>query len=153
MWTYDPTGRGNVTTDGAGNTYQYDEENRQIQFCSSSCITYSYDAYGRRVSATTTSGVTTYVYDAFGNLAMESGTQAATGAALCRTCYITTDQLGSTRVVTNESGCAVLREDYLPFGETVTTSTGNPRLSAGGGPFAGSRIWVRATGDSCGESA
>lgn len=55
---------------------------------------------------------------------------------LCTKCYVTTDHLGSTRVVTDASGCAVYRQDYLPFGETILTSTGSPRVNATGQPVS-----------------
>jgi RHS repeat-associated protein len=38
--------------------------------------------------------------------------------------YITTDQLGSVRVVTDENGAVVSRHDYLPFGEEIPASIG-----------------------------
>jgi RHS repeat-associated protein len=51
---------------------------------------------------------------------------------------VTGDHLGSTRVVTSgaadlQPGCAVFRQDYLPFGEQILTSGGQPRASATGG--------------------
>jgi len=58
---------------------------------------------------------TTYVYDAFGNLAAEYGGQS-TG---CGTCYVTTDHLGSTRLLTNSAGMVAGRYDYEPFGVEI----------------------------------
>lgn len=75
--------------------------------------------------------MTVFVYDAAGNLAAEYPSQAP--STNCTTCYVTTDHLVSTRVVTDVNGCAVFRQDYLPFGEEILTSTGNPRYSATGG--------------------
>src|SRR5262245_48511858 len=47
--------------------------------------------------------------------------------------YFHTDGLGSTRVVTNESGGVVERHDYLPFGEECTTGACATNPRAGGG--------------------
>jgi RHS repeat-associated protein len=38
--------------------------------------------------------------------------------------YITTDHLGSVRVVTDENGVVVSRHDYLPFGEEIPAGLG-----------------------------
>jgi hypothetical protein len=38
--------------------------------------------------------------------------------------YLTTDHLGSTRVVTDGSAVVKARHDYLPFGEEIETSVG-----------------------------
>ena len=115
-WTYDNAG--NITAAPSGQTITYDAENRQTQFCvaGSGCDQYVYDGDGRRVQKITSSGTVTYVYDASGNLAAEyGGTATAAG-----TQYLTTDHLGSTRMVTNQSGAATERHDYLPFGYELT---------------------------------
>ena len=132
-WQYGD-GRGNVTQDNALNTYSYDAENRLIQFCASggACTTYAYDGAGRRVQSSNSNGSTVFVYDASGELAAEYATSAP--ALACSTCYLTVDHLGSTRVVTDDSGCAVFRQDYMPFGMNIVAQTGDPRMSAGGGP-------------------
>ena len=47
------------------------------------------------------------------------------------TCYITTDHLGSTRVVTDENAAVTARHDFLPFGEELTTSNRTAALGYG----------------------
>jgi RHS repeat-associated protein len=49
--------------------------------------------------------------------------------------YRATDHLGSTRVVTNESGAVVQRRDFFPFGEAIPadSSHGNRHLVLDGG--------------------
>ncbi len=74
-----------------------------------------YDGLGQRVSKTVSGQTTTYVYDAFGNLAAEYGGES-TG---CGTCYVTTDHLGSTRLLTNSAGGPFSRYDYEPFGQEI----------------------------------
>ena len=49
----------------------------------------------------------------------------------CATCYLTTDHLGSTRLVTDENGNTVSRHDFLPFGEELTTSNRTTALGYG----------------------
>ncbi len=105
-----------------GNTQTYDAENRQaaVSFAGST-ESYGYDGDGRRVSKAvsgTGGAATVYVYDAMGRLAAEYSTGAATSP--CATCYLSTDHLGSTRLVVDQNGNVVARHDFLPFGEEVT---------------------------------
>ena len=129
---------GNFGYDTAGNettispfTVTYDVENRQTGFSSISngTATYTYDGDGRRVTKTTSGVTTTYVYDAKGDLASEYSTQPPPPP--CLTCYVTTDHLGSTRVVTDENAAVTARHDFLPFGEELTTSNRTAALGYG----------------------
>jgi RHS repeat-associated protein len=84
---------------------------------------YKYDGDGRRVKKLDAAGATTvFVYDATGNLAAEyySGSVTATKGVD----YLTADHLGSTRMISNESGTIVTRRDYQPFGEEIPSSIG-----------------------------
>jgi RHS repeat-associated protein len=92
----------------------YDAENRQKSAGASS---YLYDGAGQRVEKTTASGQTVYVYDAFGLLAAEYSTVGT--PVLCTTCYLTTDHLGSTRLVADQNGNVMGRHDYAPFGQEI----------------------------------
>jgi RHS repeat-associated protein len=111
---------GNQTTISP-NTVSYDVENRQSGFTSTSngSATYTYDGDGRRVEKTAGGVTTTYVYDATGNLAAEYSSQPP--SMPCQTCYLTSDHLGSTRVITGQTGGLVSRHDFLPFGEELAT--------------------------------
>jgi RHS repeat-associated protein len=147
---YDPSGVGNQTAIG-GYTYTFDAENRMISAnlggggTEVSSAGYVYDGQGQRVqkitcpagtypctAASTGATALTYVYDAFGDLAAEyggsSGTQAGCGTP---TCYLSVDQLGSTRVVTDANGNAVRRYDYTPFGEELWAGTGGRTTAMG----------------------
>lgn len=86
----------------------------------------SFSAVGHRIIKTVgTNPSTLYVYDAFGNLAAEYGTTTATTG----TEYLTTDHLGSTRLVTLATGAPEFTFDYLPFGEELGgTQTSGPSL-------------------------
>ncbi|MGH9762532.1 MAG: RHS repeat-associated core domain-containing protein, partial [Blastocatellia bacterium] len=119
---------GNQTKDPSGNQIGYDAENRMTTFTASSgnmLAGYGYDGDGKRVSkqVTDASGNTTttiFVYNAIGQLIADYGggsTPATTG-----TRYLTTDHLGSTRVITDSttpSPVVLERDDFLPFGEEI----------------------------------
>ncbi len=60
-------------------------------------------------------------YDAFGELAAEYSTTGQTPP--CTTCYLSTDHLGSIRLVTDASTNVVARHDFLPFGEEIPANT------------------------------
>lgn len=140
------TGSGNQTAIG-GFAYAYDAENRMVgaylNILSNpiSSTGYLYDGAGDRVQkitcpagtnpCTTSSAVatTTYVYDAFGNLAAEYGTDL--NPPPCTICYVSADQIGSTRLVTDSTGNPVLRYDYLPFGEELPEGIGGRTVAMG----------------------
>jgi RHS repeat-associated protein len=131
-WRYDCVG--NIVRDLSNGTYAYDAENRQVAYCPGQwnptlCTTtwatgntvYSYDGEGRRVQEKRSDGtVATFVYDAGGQLAAEYGTPMPAAG----TVYLTVDNLGSTRLLTDGSGAPVSRMDYLPFGGPTPSSLG-----------------------------
>jgi RHS repeat-associated protein len=119
-------GRGNQTGID-GNSYAYDGENRLATV--NGVNNYEYDGDGRRVRKTAGGVTTTYVYDAMGQMAAEYGTEAVTAG--CSPCYVTTDHLGSTRLLTNASGNMVERHDYMPFGEELFAGYGNRTTEQG----------------------
>ena len=100
--TYDSSG--NVKTTGSV-TLWYDGEERETQTADTNgnqTISYIYDAFGQRVQKQIAGGaVTIDVYDASGQLAAEYSTTAMTPA--CTTCYLTYDQLGSIRMITDQN--------------------------------------------------
>jgi RHS repeat-associated protein len=120
-----------------GATYSYDEERRMISVTDTPLGTtnYTYDGDGRRIlKQQLTSGVTTtYIYDAFGQLASEYNSNSTIITPVCNTCFLSWDHLGSTRMVTDQSGNLIARHDYLPFGGEILSGTGG-RTSAWGAP-------------------
>jgi RHS repeat-associated protein len=106
---------GDQAMDAQGRRFTYDAENRQVSF-NESVGRYYYDGDGRRVKKIDGNGTTIFVYNAGGQLIAEytSGTPTAGD-----TSYLTTDHLGSTRVVTDSGGNVKARYDYLPFGEEI----------------------------------
>jgi RHS repeat-associated protein len=128
-WVYDQAG--NLTQDGLGRTFDYDAENRQTRAVAD---TYFYDGEGRRVKKVVGGATTTFVYDAFGKLVAEYS-----GARQFWVSHITSDHLGSTRAVTNDTGVVQSRLDYLPFGEEIPSTVGGRGGVAGYGTDAGIR--------------
>ena len=118
---YDGTGNQTTIPNAPGATQSYDAENRISQVTGSGTTSYGYDGNGRRVTKSSASGSTVYVYDAGGQLAAEYSTIANTSP--CTTCYLGTDHLGTTRLVTDKSGLVVARHDYTPFGEEIPAGT------------------------------
>jgi hypothetical protein len=82
-------------------------------------MTYLYDGHGNRVQ-TVGSTTTTFVYDAMRHLAAEYGSSAPPCA---ETCYVTVDSLGSTRMVTDQSGNCQALLDYTPFGQVIPAAS------------------------------
>ena len=108
-------------------TMAYDGENRQTQTIdtgTNQTINYLYDAAGQRVQKQIAGGTTTvYVHDAFGKLAAEYSSAGVSPG--CKTCYLSYDQLGSIRLITDSAGNIVGRHDFLPFGEEMSGGSGS----------------------------
>ena len=109
------------------NTLTYDAENRQTTVTVPPAFAggteqYAYDGEGRRVAKSGPSGATVYVYDAAGQLAAEYPTVAASSP--CATCYLSTDHLGTTRLITDQNGNVMSRHDFAPFGEEILAGQG-----------------------------
>ena len=120
-----------------GSSFTYDAESRMRRSMVNRQTVYQYDGEGRRVmkvdcaldagtcdSTTPEAKSTWFVYDAQGRLAAE-WSNGVSAASPCTTCYLMTDHLGSTRVVTDgTTGAALQCHDYLPFGEEIPAPVG-----------------------------
>jgi RHS repeat-associated protein len=134
--TYDNAG--NLTahpflTPGAGGGMVYNASNKMTQFTATGVsVSYRYDAQERRVRQDSGGQTTIWVYDAFGQLAAEYATNLTMPEGVY---YRTTDHLGSTRIVTNQSAAVVQRRDFFPFGEAIPadSSHGNRQAVTDGG--------------------
>jgi RHS repeat-associated protein len=112
-------------TSFTGSALTFDAENRITSASQSGVgsMYYFYDGAGRRVQEVSTYNVEkVFVYDAFGQMAAEYSLGAQSPP--CTTCYIATDHLGSTRLVTDQNANVVGRHDYLPFGEEIAANAG-----------------------------
>lgn len=116
-YAYDAAG--NMTRDKNSTTLAYDAENHQTVYGEAG---YAYDGDGKRVKKTWDGKTTIFVYDALGKMVAEYTNAAVQGEG--GTSYLTQDQLGSTRVVTNSAGAVTSRLDYAPFGEEIAANVG-----------------------------
>jgi RHS repeat-associated protein len=144
---------GNVIDDGF-HKYTYDAENRLVRVDlnpdGSSAASYTYDAFGRRVSKTAAGAATEFLYDLAGRVIAER--DATTGAwnrseiyaggrhlatsARNTTYFRHSDWLGSSRVKTLPDGTVAETCTNLPFGDGLTCTPGagqsaSPDLFAG----------------------
>ncbi len=119
---------GNLIQDAEGRTFTFDGNDKQIEVRETNAPpapaigTYYYDASGARVKKVTASETTIFVYDAGGALAAEYSTVAP--QANPTTSYLTTDHLGSPRVITDKTGNVIARRDHMPFGEEIGVGVG-----------------------------
>jgi RHS repeat-associated protein len=133
MLTYDANG--NLTFDGT-TTYTWDARNRLTQMSNANVsASFVYDALGRRVSKTINGATTQYLYD--GNDIMAEIQYGAISAMYLRSLnidepflrsssiaeYYHTDALGSTLVLTDQSGGVQTTYSYDPFGNTTVAGT------------------------------
>jgi RHS repeat-associated protein len=122
---------GNVTLDAESNTFAYDGENRLVEYNGgpgNGGASYGYDGDGRRVKKTAGAVETLFVYNASGQLVAEytiNGTIGNDG-----TSYLTSDALGTPRVISRADGSVKARHDHLPFGEEIGTQFGGRNGSA-----------------------
>ncbi|CAH2706644.1 hypothetical protein NCPPB1935_02510 [Xanthomonas campestris pv. nigromaculans] len=131
--SYDESG--NLLSDGS-RTYVWDDRDRlsQIQQGGTTIASFSYDALGRRTAKTEGGTSTQYLYDRLDTVQETQGTTInpiLTGLGIDQRyarndtggrTYFLTDQLGSTRLLTNAAGTAVQRYDYDPYGATTQSS-------------------------------
>lgn len=110
-----------------GLALSYDAENHQVSAnngLSFGLSTYAYDGDGRRVKKVTGTGsaTTIFVYNAMGQMVAEYDSSIPSSGG--GTSYLTSDTLGTPRVVTDSSGAVKARHDYLPFGEEIGLAGG-----------------------------
>ncbi|MFV0388158.1 MAG: RHS repeat domain-containing protein [Pyrinomonadaceae bacterium] len=83
----------------------------------------------KRVKKVTASETRVFVYNAGGKLVSEYSTLTPNGSPVTR--YLTSDHLGSPRILTDQSGSVLSRRDFMPFGEEAMIGTG-PRAAGHG---------------------
>jgi len=142
---------GNLLSDGA-HTYTYDAENKIAKVDGTAA--YVYDGEGQRVRKLLAENLR-FVYGIGGQLIAEfngvngtlskeyiyssSGLVATIEPGSNGTRYLTSDYLGSPRVVTNSSAAVVSRHDFKPFGEALGSGIGGRTTGAGFGVVDGLR--------------
>jgi RHS repeat-associated protein len=145
---YDYDQAGNLTLDAENRRFVYNAENRQTAFFSpfnnsrNPDATYHYDGEGRRVRKVIGGNIeTVFVYNGGGQLVAEYSDRQP---AKARVSYLTSDHLGSPRVVTDELGRVVSRHDYMAFGDEVAAGAANRSAAQGYG--VGNEIRKQYTG-------
>ena len=128
---------GNTKIDAIGQTFIYDAENKQTKVNNSQGVTigeYLYDCSGQRVKkkAILTNEITVFVYDASGKMIAEYSTINASPLE-AKLNYLTKDNLGSPRIITDANGQIVSRRDFMPFGEEINSGTGGRTTAQGYG--------------------
>jgi RHS repeat-associated protein len=113
---------GNIKRDADGRTFTYDSEDKQVKVESNNQLIgeYWYDGDGRRVKKKTYGQITEetiFIYDALGKLVAEYSNQPSNNPQVS---YMTTDTLGSPRIITDKNGHVSARHDFRPFGEEIT---------------------------------
>jgi RHS repeat-associated protein len=125
-YIYDKTG--NIVQDIDPNTNQirkfvFNGDNKQVHIKKTNddpIGTYYYDGNGKRVKKTTAAEITVFVYYAIGQMVAEYSTQLS---ATPTTSYLTSDQLGTPRTITDKNGNVISRRDFMPFGEEIGVNT------------------------------
>ena len=120
-YSYDKDG--NLTNDANGNQFLYDAENHQKEVKNAQNQTiglYLYDGEGKRVKKISSTETTIFVYDGGGQLTAEYSTNV-TPPAEAKISYLTSDHLGSPRIITDGLGKVIARHDYAAFGDESFT--------------------------------
>jgi RHS repeat-associated protein len=141
-------GAGNLKRDQAGSAFTYDGESRQLtSSVGGVSANYFYDGDGRRVKKVVGTVTTVFVYNASGQLVAEyvnDPVPPPVGGG--GTSYLTSDYLGSTRVVTKADGSVKARYDYLPYGEELSSAIGGRSQVSGYGVADSTRQKFTAKG-------
>jgi RHS repeat-associated protein len=118
-YAYDKTG--NLTQDAEGKQFLYDAENhqREVFINGVSKGKYLYDGEGKRVKKISDLETTIFVYDGSGQLVAEYSTQQSSTPQVS---YLTSDHLGSPRIITDNTGKIIARKDFGAFGDETYTA-------------------------------
>jgi RHS repeat-associated protein len=122
---------GNAVRDAENRRFTYDGENKQVKVeildANGNPVAtigeYFYDGDGKRVKkfVPSTGETTIFVYDASGKMLTEYST-IVEPPSTAKVSYLTTDHLGSPRILTDTNGNVISRRDFHPFGEEIITA-------------------------------
>ncbi len=135
---------GNLLTDGT-NSYTWNARNQLTAISGGTTASFSYDAFGRRQSKTTSGTATSFLYDGLNAVQERVGgsitANLLTGGldeVFARTEGTTTrallaDALGSTVALVEPGGSILTQYQYEPYGQTTVlgTASGNPSQYTG----------------------
>jgi RHS repeat-associated protein len=131
---YEYDANGNMTRDADGRRFTYDALNKQTQVKDSNnqpLGTYVYDGDGKRIKKLGSTENTLFVYDAFGSLVAEYAITPPPSNPTPNVNYLTTDTLGSPRIITGKNGEILSRRDFMPFGEEIAANENNRKAALG----------------------
>jgi RHS repeat-associated protein len=131
---YEYDANGNMTKDAEGKRFTYDALNKQKIVKNASNVTlgtYFYDGEGKRVKKTSSLDNTLFVYDGFGSLIAEYSIDTPQTNPTPNISYLTSDTLGSPRIITGKNGEVLSRRDFLPFGEEIASNENNRKAALG----------------------
>jgi RHS repeat-associated protein len=131
---YEYDANGNTTKDAAGRRFTYDALNKQklVKDAGNQPLgDYIYDGDGKRIKKLGVTENTLFVYDGFGSLIAEYAITSPPPNPAPNVSYLTTDTLGSPRIVTGKNGEVLSRRDFLPFGEEIAASESNRKVALG----------------------
>jgi RHS repeat-associated protein len=146
---YDKTG--NIIQDidrvtGQPRRFVFNGENKQVEIrnpnlpsTADPIARYYYDGNGARVKKETSLEKTIFVYDGHGKLVAEYSTQLSQNPT---TSYLTTDHLGTPRIITDKNGNVISRRDMMPFGEDLYAGVGG-RTGDNGQKYSSSQDEIR----------
>jgi RHS repeat-associated protein len=121
---------GNLIQDAEGRILKFNGDNKQIEVKNVSnnqvIGTYFYDGTGARVKKVTNTETIIFVYS-HGKLVAEYSTQMPAQNPSVN--YLTTDHLGSPRVISNRQGVVTSRQDFMPFGEEIGAGVGGRTIN------------------------
>jgi len=133
---YDYDKNGNLTLDAENKRFVYDAQNRQTAFFLATNNTqtpdaaYEYDGEGKRVRKISAQTETIFVYNANGQLIAEYSNELPADPKIS---YLTSDHLGSPRIITDEGGIVVSRHDYMAFGDELQAGVASRTAAQGYG--------------------
>ena len=154
---------GNVTGDG-NHTYAYDAENRIATVDGGGTATYVYDALGNRAEKAAGTDEqylrdingeinTVFANGAFQRMYVYLGGKQLAEYYQNTTYFSHTDNLGSTRLMTQLNQTICESDDYYPYGETITTGicgilkfTGKERDTESSLDYFGARHYASSMG-------
>jgi RHS repeat-associated protein len=118
-YDYDKTG--NLIQDSEGKTFLYDAENHQKEVLINGVSKgkYLYDGEGKRVKKISDLETTIFVYNGGGQLVAEYSTQQSSTPQVS---YLTSDHLGSPRIITDNIGKVIARKDFNAFGDETNSA-------------------------------
>jgi RHS repeat-associated protein len=132
-YIYDPVG--NLTQNFDNQHFSYNALNKMTEVRNSANTVigaYLYDGNGKRVKKVSQTESITFVYNAFGNMIAEYSNATVTNPTP-QLNYLTSDHLGSPRVITDSKGNVVSRRDFMPFGEEISSMAINRNQQMGYG--------------------